>query len=65
MTALALALLVEAIQEHRDRPAQMRHDEFDVRIAVRDLLGDHVQYEGRVLERGTDGPPIVVVNDKG
>ena len=42
----------------------MRHNEFDVRIAVRDLLGDHMQYKGRVLERGADGPPVVVVNDK-
>jgi hypothetical protein len=28
----------------------MRHNEFDVGITMRDLLGDHVQDKGRVLE---------------
>src|SRR5260370_36775111 len=33
MTALALTLLVEAVEQHRDRPAEMRHDELYVGIA--------------------------------
>ena len=54
MAALALTLLVEAVQQHRNRPAQMRDNEFDVRIAVRDLFGDHMQDERRILERSPD-----------
>ena len=65
MAAPALALLVEAVQQHRHRAAEMRHDEFDVRITVRDLLGDHVQYKGRVFERGSDRRAPAVIDDEG
>jgi hypothetical protein len=41
----------------------MRHDEFDVRIAVRDLPGNHVQYKDRVFERGADGGAKPVFGD--
>ena len=61
---IGLALFVEAIEQHRDRAAEMRHDEFDVRIAVGDLLGDHVQYKSGVLERGADRRAIAVIDDK-
>src|SRR5207302_3779413 len=42
----------------------MRHDEFDVRVTVRDLLGDHVQYESRVLERGADRSAVAVIDNE-
>src|SRR5262249_10258749 len=48
--ARALTLLVEAVHQHRDRPAEVRGDGFAVWISVRDLLRDHVQYESRVFE---------------
>ena len=64
VAALILALFVEAVEQHRDGAAQMRHDEFDVRVAVRDLLGDHVQHKGRVLQRGADRSPEIVIDDE-
>ena len=64
MPARALPLLVEAVEQHRNGSAQMRHDELDVRIAVGDLLGDHVQDESRVLERGADRRAPFVIDDE-
>ena len=65
LAALALSLLVEAVEQHRDWAAQMRHDEFDIRVAVWDLLGDHVQDKGCVFERGADRRTPAVVDDEG
>jgi len=42
----------------------MRHDEFDVRVAVRDLLGDHVQHKARVFQRSADRRGELVVVDE-
>src|SRR5205085_5546734 len=64
VTARILPLLVEPVEQHRYRPAEMRHDELDIGIAVRDLLGDHVQNEGRVLERGADRRAVVVIDNE-
>ena len=64
MTPRTLTLFVEAVHQHRDRTAEMRHDELDVRIAVGDLLGDHMQHEGRILERGADRTAVVVIDDE-
>src|SRR4029077_2546798 len=54
MASWALTLFVETVHQHRDRAAEMGHDEFYSRIAVRDLLSDHMQHKSRVLERGAD-----------
>src|SRR5271163_1291377 len=42
----------------------MRDDKADLRIAVWDLFGDHVQHKGRVLERGADRGTKAVFGDE-
>jgi len=62
---VALPLLVEPIQQHGNEPAEMRHDEFNVGVAIRDLLGNHVQDKGRILERRADRGTETIIVDEG
>ena len=43
-----------SLQQHGDRPTQVRHDERDIRITGRESARDQVQRHQRVLERRTD-----------
>ncbi len=65
MASRALPLFVETVHEHRDRAAEMRHDEFNSRVTVGDLLCNHMEHESRVLKRGADRPAIVIIDDEG
>ena len=47
-------LLIEPVQQHRYRSAQMRHDETDLRITGWNLARDHVPDEHRVLDGVAD-----------
>ena len=62
---VALTLLVQPIQQHGNEPAEMRHDEFNVGVAIRDLLGNHVQDKGRILERRADRGTETIIVDEG
>ena len=58
-------MVVQPLEQHRERPAEVRDDVGDVREAVRDPLRDQVQRDHRILHRGADRRAETVVDDRG
>jgi hypothetical protein len=52
------------LQQHRQRSAEVRVDDLDVRVAGRNAVGDQVHDRDRVLDRRAGHPGQLVIADQ-